>query len=348
MSQYAGRGPESNYVRLAEAFGLRRVVRIRPGADPELGSWVLETGRGRVAVRVHPMGSELELKRQLAFVSFLGQQGFPVYAPLADRTGRFWLRDETGLVTFHRLRAGSLSPLDPARVEHLAVSGRALAVFHQLARTYRKGSDFRWAPERSYELYEQLRNFMRGYHGRVQRTLDGELEYLLDALDPRLPRGPIFGEVYPRRFRFRHDRLELILGFDPNIRGPFLSDLASAVHWLCFSDGQFQAAAFEALVTNYDATRALSLAEWDAFPNELRFAAFRSTVLALRKLLGSHYSEAAEQEFERWVERLLILRREREGGLDPILRMMAMGYDYRRYQRARACAKRASRHFATS
>lgn len=343
MSQCAGRGPESSYVRLAASFGLRRIVRVRPLADPDLGVWVLETTRGRVAIRLRSLGSELELKREIGFASFLGQQGFPVYSPLTDRAGRFWLRHEAGLVTFHRLPAGSLSPMNPARPEHLAVIGRSLAAFHQLARAYRKGSDFRFAPERSWELYAHLRRFMPDYHWRLQRTLDDEAAYLQDALDPKLPRGPILGEMQPRRFRFRQDRLQLILGCDPNARGPFLFDLASAVNSFCFRDGQFQAAAFEVLVSSYDAARPMSLAEWDAFPNELRFSAFRSTMFALRKLVDNPRSEAAERDFEAWLDRLAILRREREGGLDPILRIMATGYDYRRYQRARTCTKRALR-----
>jgi hypothetical protein len=37
---------------------------------------------------------------------------------------------------------------------------------------------------------------------------------------------------------------------------------------------------------------------------------------------------------------LLILRREREGGMEPMLMAMATGYDYRKYQRVKAFEKR--------
>ena len=42
--------------------------------------------------------------------------------------------------------------------------------------------------------------------------------------------------------------------------------------------------------------------------------------------------ERINKDFQDFYERLLILRREREGGMEPMLMAMATGYDYRKYQ----------------
>ena len=39
-------------------------------------------------------------------------------------------------------------------------------------------------------------------------------------------------------------------------------------------------------------------------------------------------------------DRLRVLRREREGGMEPLLMAMATGYDYRKYQKVKANERR--------
>ena len=53
--------------------------------------------------------------------------------------------------------------------------------------------------------------------------------------------------------------------------------------------------------------------------------------------------ERINKDFQDFYERLRILRREREGGMEPMLMAMATGYDYRKYQRVKALEKRSGR-----
>jgi hypothetical protein len=53
--------------------------------------------------------------------------------------------------------------------------------------------------------------------------------------------------------------------------------------------------------------------------------------------------ERINKDFQDFYERLRILRRERAGGMEPILMAMATGYDYRKYQRVKAVEKRSGR-----
>ena len=47
------------------------------------------------------------------------------------------------------------------------------------------------------------------------------------------------------------------------------------------------------------------------------------------------------KDFQDFFERLRILRREREGGMEAMLMAMATGYDYRKYQKVKAVERRS-------
>jgi hypothetical protein len=47
-----------------------------------------------------------------------------------------------------------------------------------------------------------------------------------------------------------------------------------------------------------------------------------------------------DKDFREFFDRLRVLRREREGGMEPLLMAMATGYDYRKYQKVKATERR--------
>jgi homoserine kinase type II len=117
------------------------------------------------------------------------------------------------------------------------------------------------------------------------------------------------------------------------------------VNAFCFDGENYQLKRFEALIAGYESLRALSLAEWDAFPNELRFSALRFTVTRLRDFFLNPAPEQTrvDKDFREFYERLRILRRERDGGMEGLLMAMATGYDYRKYQKVKALEKKGSK-----
>ena len=98
-----------------------------------------------------------------------------------------------------------------------------------------------------------------------------------------------------------------VLDFEAAGRGKFIFDLATAVNALCFESGRYALKRFEALIAGYETLRTLSLAEWDAFPNELRFSAFRFTVTRLRDFFLNPVDERQRinKDFQDFYERLL-------------------------------------------
>ena len=73
-----------------------------------------------------------------------------------------------------------------------------------------------------------------------------------------------------------------------------------------------------------------------------RFSALRFTVNRLHAFYLNPVDEAhrINRDFREFYDRLMILRREREGGMEGLLMAMATGYDYRKYQKVRAIEKK--------
>jgi len=334
---------ESN--EIAAEYGLPRVAAVREVADGLAAAcFVLETAKGKFQVNIDHVKSEMELKRELDLLQFLRKHGFPCLVPLADRRGRHYREWDGKWLSVYRHIDGHYVDPEDITLGQLENVGRVLADLHLLGKAYKKGVDNRFGFDRVAEVYFEARGRLPHYFKRIIRTLDEEIEYLNHYLEGKLPKGMIHGDLFHGNLKFKGEKVVAVLNFEAASRGKFIFDLANVVNALCFESGRYVLKRFEALLGGYEALRTLSLAEWDAFPNELRFSAFRFAVTRLRDFfLFPDDRERINKDFQDFYERLRILRREREGGMEPMLMAMATGYDYRKYQRVKAIEKRGGR-----
>lgn len=329
---------------LAAEYGLPKVLNVRTVREGSVNShYLLETGRGKFVVKIDEVKSEIEVKRELDLLLFLRKHGFPCPAPLADRRGRHcrdWSGDQLSVYRYIDGHAVDPEDLGAAQLENI---GRVMADLHLVTKAYKKGVDSRFSFDRVAEIYMSVRGRLPVYLKKIARTLDEELEYLQNYLENKLPKGMIHGDVFPDHLMLKGDKVVALLDFEAAGRGKFIFDLATAVNALCFEKGRYTLEKFQSLIAGYETLRTLSLAEWDAFPNELRFSAFRFTVTRLRDFFLNPVDERrrANKDFQDFYERLLILRREKDGGMEAMLMAMATGYDYRKYQKVKAVERRS-------
>jgi homoserine kinase type II len=307
--------------------------------------YLLETARGKHLLRIDEVKGELDVKRELDLLLFLRKHGFPCPQPLADRKGRHYREAGGKCLSVYRYYDGHA--LNPARITggQLENVGRALADLHTIGKAYKKGIDNRFSFDRIADVYLEVRGRLPAYFKRIVRTLDDEVEYLRNYLETKLPKGIIHGDLFHDNILVKGEKVVVILDFEAACRGKFIFDLATAVNALCFDGEQYHLKRFEALIAGYEGLRALSLAEWDAFPNELRFSALRFTVSRLHDFFLNPVDDHARvnKDFREFYERLRILRRERDGGMEGLLMAMATGYDYRKYQKVKALEKKGSK-----
>lgn len=324
-------------------YGLPRVTGVRAIREGSVNThYLLETTRGRFVVKIEEVKSEIEVKREVDLLLFLHKHGVPCPVPLADQKGRYFREWNGRLLSVSRHIDGRLVPVEKMTTAQLENLGRVVAELHVVGKNYKKGVETRFGFERVTEIYADVRGRLPAHMKRVVRTLDEEHGYLAHYLENKLPKGIIHGDLFADNLLFRGDRVTAVLDFEAAGRGKFIFDLATAVNALCFLDGKYVLDRFEALMSGYESLRTLSLAEWDAFPNELRFSAFRFTVTRLRDFFLNPVDERVRinKDFQEFYDRLLILRREKEGGMEPMLMAMATGYDYRRYQKVHSGDRR--------
>jgi homoserine kinase type II len=320
---------------LAEIIEDYALVKLISATGISTGSvntnYLLETARGKHLVRVDEVKSELEVKRELDLLLFLRKHGFPCPQPVADRKGRHYREFGGKYLSVYRYYDGHVMRPDRITTAQLENVGRALAD--------------RFSFERVADLYAEVRGRLPTYFKRIVRTLDDEVDYLQNYLENKLPKGIIHGDLFHDNLIVKGDKVVAVLDFEAASRGKFIFDLATAVNALCFDGQNYQLRRFEAMIAGYEALRALSLAEWDAFPNELRFSALRFTVTRLRDFFLNPVDDQlrVNKDYREFYERLRILRRERDGGMEGLLMAMATGYDYRKYQKVKALEKKGTK-----
>jgi homoserine kinase type II len=327
---------------VAAEYGLGRLIK---GEGVSAGSvnthYLLETARGRFFLKIDEVKGEPEVKREIDLLLFLHRHRFPCPQPISDKKGRFLHQLGGKCLSLHRYVAGKTLTPPELSLAQLRNVGRVLANLHVVGKGYKKVIENRFSFERVTELYGGVREQLPAYLKKVVRTLDEELDYLRRYLQEDLPKGIIHGDLFADNLIFRGERIAGVLDFEAAGRGKFIFDLATAVNALCYKDNRFVLEAFAALMSGYESVHPFSLAEWDAFPNELRFSALRFTVTRLKDFfLNPMDNERREnKDFRDFFERLQVLRREREGGMEGLLMAMATGYDYRKYQKVKALEK---------
>jgi len=337
---------ERELAEVVEDYGLVKLTGFNGIPTGSVNThYLLETARGRHLLRVDEVKGELEVKRELDLLLFLRKHGFPCPQPVADRKGRYYRESVGKCLSVYRYYDGRVISPERLTAGQLESLGRVLADLHTIGKSYKKGIDNRFSFERIVDFYREARRRLPSYFKRIVRTLDDEVEYLGNYLEGKLPKGIIHGDLFHDNIIMKGDKVVAVLDFEAACRGKFIYDLATAVNALCFDGEQYQLRRFESLIAGYESLRALSLAEWDAFPNELRFSAFRFTVTRLRDFFLNPVDDQSRvnKGFEEFYERLRILRRERDGGMEGLLMAMATGYDYRKYQKVKALEKKGTK-----
>jgi len=323
---------------LANEYGLPK---LGPGTGPVTGwgnrRYVLDTSKGRFELRLRSVEHEADVRRELDLLAFLEKHNFPSPRLVTDRRGRQFLdRDGYFLILF-KIPVGQHPTSESLTLRQINNLGRVIGELHMVGRGYKKAIENRYGFERIFETYAAVRCRMPRYFKKIVRTLDEETEYLGNYLETKLPKGIIHGTLYKGNITFKGESVACVSDFDAACRGKYIYELAAAVNAVCFHDTGYILDRFEALMAGYESVRTLSLAEWDSFPNELRFAALRFSVVRLHEFFNAEDEEAhrINEEFREYLQRLRVLRREKEGGMEGLLMAMATGYDYRKYQRVK-------------
>ncbi len=325
-------------IRVVDEFALGELTTFTGVKNGSVNThYLIETKRGKFFAKIDEVKSEVEVKQELDLLFHLRKQNFPCLQPLKSKSGRLYLDVQGKCLTISRHVDGAELAVQAITPTHLSALGHILANLHLIGRSYKKGIDNRFGFNRIVSIYRDVRRQLPSHLKNIVRVLDDEFSYLENYLDNNLPKGIIHGDLFSDNVKFKSNRLTGVMDFEAACRGKLIYDLATAVNALCFLDDKFRIDRFEALISGYESLRPLSLPEWDSFPNELRFSALRFTVTRIKDfyLRSTDDNQRVYKDYKEFYDRLLILRREKSGGMEDILLAMATGYDYRKYQKSK-------------
>jgi homoserine kinase type II len=324
--------------RFVEEYGLGKLANFSGVPAGSVNThYSLTTKKGKFFLKIDEVKKPGEAQREIELLLFLRSQGFVCPSPLVNRKGRYSFEYAGKIVSLYPYLVGKALAEKELSLSQLANIGQTLASLHLLGQAYKKNMENRFRFERMTELYQTIKAQLPSYFRHLLHVLDDEFEHQKHYAEERLPKGIIHGDLFAENVLFRARKVVAVLDFEAAGYGKFIYDLSTAVNALCFINGNYLIERFDALLRGYQNVRTLSLGEWDAFPNELRFSALRFTVTRLKDffLRPMHDHQRVNKDFRDFFERLQVLRRERSGGMDRLLLAMATGYDYRQYQKVR-------------
>ncbi len=325
--------------RLVKDYGLGRLSTVQGISAGSVNThYCLESTKGKFILRIDEVKDTSDAQREIDFLLFLRKQGFPCPRPVADKSGSYLQDYEKKAVSIYRHLAGKDFSAATLTNDHIEKIGQTLARLHIIGQEYDTPIRNRFAFDRVRSIYQNLRGRITVHLKHISHVLDDEIAHQEEYREEKLPKGMIHGDLFPDNVLFRGGRVVGVLDFEAACFGKFIADLATAVNAMCYHEERYHIGRFNALLDGYQSERTLSLAEWDAFPNELRFSAFRFTLTRLRDFFFRHMDEKrrVNKDYREFFHRLRILRRERSGGMDQMLLTMATGYDYRKYQKIHA------------
>jgi homoserine kinase type II len=271
---------------ITESFDLGRVVRFEPIAAGTINSnFSLETDakERRWFVRVNEGKAEVDVAWEARLVEALAAAGVVTPPPVTARDGRPYapLAGTRKWVSVFPWRAGrhlAASEITEARAREL---GARFAEFHvaglALPVGWRRGSIY--DHDHLVSRYTRFAQLTDPALRHAIEVLGEELAFVSDraAIRRRAQTGIIHGDLFRDNVLWEAERVVAILDFEQASGGSLVYDLAVCINDWCWS-GAPRLDLVGALLAGYRSVRALSHADCEALPIEVRAAAMRFTI----------------------------------------------------------------------
>lgn len=272
---------------VARAWGLGHLERSRGLPEGSVNTlYVLDTGSGRQVLRLSEGRSDEEITFETELLQHLGANRYPSVHLLKDGDGRLWRRVKERPAVVQGWAPGEHVAGRDLTAEQMGDAGRVLARLHLVSEGFGGTLRNRYAPAQIRAWVEELEAESR----RPDRADDPELWAAMPLLAresaalaslPHATEGIIHADWFPDNVRYIGDRVACVLDFEMACNGPYVLDLAIAMHACCW-DGEFRAPLVRALFDGYQAERRLSTSERQALWAWSRFSALRFTTTRIR------------------------------------------------------------------
>ena len=283
MAQFTRLG-NAELAELSDVFEIGAVEVVHPISAGTINSnFEVHSERGRWFVRINEGKSEGDVAWEARLIEALSTGGVTTPAPVAARDGRRYapLPGTDKWVSVFPWRPGRHFGPDEITPEIASALGGALARLHLV------GLDLptSWRRRSIYD-HEHLVARYAGFATRDDPALTHAIAVLGDELAiagaagaarSRATSGIIHGDLFRDNVLWDSGSLVAILDFEQASGGSLAYDLAVCINDWCWN-GAVRIDAVAGLIAGYQRVRALTAADRDALPVEVRAAAARFTI----------------------------------------------------------------------
>ncbi len=244
-------------------------------AGIENTNYFVDTSHGRYVLTLFEKLTRAELPFYVHLMAHLSRHGIPCPAPIANLDNEY-LGTINGKPAMLATRLAGKSQLEPGPA-HCAAIGGMLAAMHVAGQSYGR----RFANPRGYDWWIDTAPRLSGFLPDEERTLlETEIAFQRTAREQGLCRDLPFGVVHADLFRdnclMDGERIGGVIDFYFAGDDHLLFDLAVTMNdWCSDAAGELVGERADAMLRAYHAERALTDAEFRAWPLMLRGAALR-------------------------------------------------------------------------
>jgi homoserine kinase type II len=270
----------------------------------------VETVEGPIFLRINEGKTSDDVAREAAIVAHVAARGVPSPAPRVAPDGAAFLDWRGHLVSLFPWVPGRTLTRADITPAHGALVGRALATLHLASEGFSDHRPGRYEPDEIRRRAAHVASLDRPELVGPIAVLGIALAELERSRAATLPLGVIHGDLFIDNVLYADapdgtPRLSALIDFEQASWGRFAYDLAVTTLAFAYGRDDFRPDVTRALLEAYAALRPPTVAERDAFGDELRFAACR---FAVTRITDVHLKRDAGaprgKDFNRYLARL--------------------------------------------
>src|SRR3989344_2044359 len=272
--------------KIANFFGLGRILKIRPAGGDANVNFFVKTEKGRYFIKIvaEPYTKHNKAK-ETYYVSYLANRNLPVVRYIPTTDGEVVFQGD-GIVAMVQRAISGCNPI-PNLVTVKQV-GHFLGTMHNLP--------FRSVPQRhgwlSPEVYiNSLSQIATLKNQAAHQILDAyeSCREFADNVLTKLPNSVIHGDLHYGNVLFRKNKLIAVVDWEDSMIGASLLDFVSSAAYWCFEEGRIRPRLYGALFESYISVTPFTDAEVRYLPDCLRYVGVIQTIW--RFINSGHYKK---------------------------------------------------------
>jgi homoserine kinase type II len=275
--------PPEAFNRVAEAYGLGKVVEVTPIPQGSINTnhrFTVEGGR--YFLRHTTVRSSDDLNFEAALLAHLAAYHFPGPVLLPTRHGAPFLELEGGRVSVFKWLPGEELRHPNLTADHLERLGTELGKLHRDTQSFTGSRANPYGPE---TVRSWLVGLSRNPDAELVRVA-GELERYLDKVEAVRqglePRGVIHADLFMDNVKWLGDRVGAFFDFEMACREAYGLDVAITMNAWCFDNGVYLPELCRAFIRGYQDVRPLSPVERANLFGHALYGAVRFTASRIR------------------------------------------------------------------